>query len=383
MSHDTVRALAEHYSGAALAYEQRWAGVLHPVSMRAARPAAAAGCPAGAGRRHRGGHAAAGPAPGRPGRAGRRRRPGARDAAARARRVPARGHRCRAASVRGRRFRRRRARVHAVPPARSGRGRARGGPGAGAGRDGGRRGVGGGPAGAGAGDLARGAGPARRPEGRQPGQPARPGEHVGQAGRRCSTPPGSPPSTSGRCRGRTGRAGRTSSRTAPSWAWPRGGSSGWRRTPGRSSCVRCAAGSPAWATTRSQMDGKYSPALPAGRRIDGGPPPRQGVDQSAYRGVAMARKRWLGLVGAVIAAAVVVTVPAAEAAPDVNNLNGSCVALQAPNGKFVVRNVLGGYQATGSAPTSRSACSAPGPRATCSTAPARTSWPTGSARSAC
>lgn len=30
---DTVRALAEHYSGAAPAYEQRWAGVLHPVSL--------------------------------------------------------------------------------------------------------------------------------------------------------------------------------------------------------------------------------------------------------------------------------------------------------------------------------------------------------------
>lgn len=30
---DPVRALAEHYSGAALAYEQRWAGVLHPVSV--------------------------------------------------------------------------------------------------------------------------------------------------------------------------------------------------------------------------------------------------------------------------------------------------------------------------------------------------------------
>ncbi|HEV7649456.1 MAG TPA: class I SAM-dependent methyltransferase [Actinophytocola sp.] len=30
---DTVRALAEHYSGAAPAYERRWAGVLHPVSL--------------------------------------------------------------------------------------------------------------------------------------------------------------------------------------------------------------------------------------------------------------------------------------------------------------------------------------------------------------
>jgi SAM-dependent methyltransferase len=33
MNNDTVRALAEHYSGAALAYEQRWAGVLRPVSL--------------------------------------------------------------------------------------------------------------------------------------------------------------------------------------------------------------------------------------------------------------------------------------------------------------------------------------------------------------
>jgi len=34
MSDDTVRALADHYSGAASAYEQRWAGVLHPVSCK-------------------------------------------------------------------------------------------------------------------------------------------------------------------------------------------------------------------------------------------------------------------------------------------------------------------------------------------------------------
>jgi microsomal dipeptidase-like Zn-dependent dipeptidase len=64
----------------------------------------------------------------------------------------------------------------------------------------------------------------------------------------------------------------------------------------------------------------------------------------------MARRRWLGLVAAVLVAGVVTIPGPAQAAPDVNNLNGACVALKAPNGKFVVRNVLGGYQATGSGP---------------------------------
>src|SRR5687767_310744 len=64
----------------------------------------------------------------------------------------------------------------------------------------------------------------------------------------------------------------------------------------------------------------------------------------------MARKRWLALAGAVLVAGTIVVPGPAEAAPDVHNLNGACVALQAPNGKFVMRNVLGGYQATGSAP---------------------------------
>src|ERR1044072_6758714 len=64
----------------------------------------------------------------------------------------------------------------------------------------------------------------------------------------------------------------------------------------------------------------------------------------------MARTRWLALAGAVLVTGVLVVPGPAEAAPDVNNLNGSCVALQAPGGKYVVRNALGGYQATGSAP---------------------------------
>jgi SAM-dependent methyltransferase len=34
MNADPVRTLAEHYSGAARAYEREWAGVLHPVSLR-------------------------------------------------------------------------------------------------------------------------------------------------------------------------------------------------------------------------------------------------------------------------------------------------------------------------------------------------------------
>lgn len=64
----------------------------------------------------------------------------------------------------------------------------------------------------------------------------------------------------------------------------------------------------------------------------------------------MARRRWLGLVAAVLVAGVVIVPGPADAAPDVNGMDGACVALQAPSGKYVVRNVLGGYQATGSAP---------------------------------
>ncbi|HWM05269.1 MAG TPA: hypothetical protein VNP92_23265 [Actinophytocola sp.] len=65
------------------------------------------------------------------------------------------------------------------------------------------------------------------------------------------------------------------------------------------------------------------------------------------------RRRMLGLVAAVLVAGVV-TVPGpasqAAAAPNVAELDGSCVALRAPSGKYVVRNVLGGYQATGTSP---------------------------------
>jgi hypothetical protein len=61
------------------------------------------------------------------------------------------------------------------------------------------------------------------------------------------------------------------------------------------------------------------------------------------------RRRLLGSLAAVLVVAGL-SVPVAEAAPpDVNALDGACVALQAPNGSFVVRNVLGGYQATGAA----------------------------------
>jgi microsomal dipeptidase-like Zn-dependent dipeptidase len=60
----------------------------------------------------------------------------------------------------------------------------------------------------------------------------------------------------------------------------------------------------------------------------------------------MRTHRLLGSVAAVLTVAAL-GVPVAEAAPpDVDALNGACVALQA-NGKFVVRNALGGYQATG------------------------------------
>jgi hypothetical protein len=61
------------------------------------------------------------------------------------------------------------------------------------------------------------------------------------------------------------------------------------------------------------------------------------------------RRRILGSLAAVLTVAAL-NVPVAQAAPpDVNGLDGACVALQAPGGKFVVRNALGGYQATGAA----------------------------------
>jgi microsomal dipeptidase-like Zn-dependent dipeptidase len=61
------------------------------------------------------------------------------------------------------------------------------------------------------------------------------------------------------------------------------------------------------------------------------------------------RRRLLGSMATVlVVAALGLPVPSAQAAPpDVNALDGACVALRAPNGAFVVRNALGGYQATG------------------------------------
>jgi hypothetical protein len=51
-------------------------------------------------------------------------------------------------------------------------------------------------------------------------------------------------------------------------------------------------------------------------------------------------------------AALGVPTPGAQAAPpDVTALDGVCVALRAPGGAYVVRNALGGYQATGTAAT--------------------------------
>jgi len=67
----------------------------------------------------------------------------------------------------------------------------------------------------------------------------------------------------------------------------------------------------------------------------------------------MRRSRVFGSIAAVlvVAALGVPTTPVAAAAPDVTALDGACVALRAPNGKHVVRNALGGYQATGAAAT--------------------------------
>jgi hypothetical protein len=64
-------------------------------------------------------------------------------------------------------------------------------------------------------------------------------------------------------------------------------------------------------------------------------------------------RRLLGSVAAVlVVAGLGIPVPGAQAAPpDVTALDGACVALRAPGGKFVVRNALGGYQATGAAAT--------------------------------
>lgn len=64
----------------------------------------------------------------------------------------------------------------------------------------------------------------------------------------------------------------------------------------------------------------------------------------------MARRRVVGLVVLAVALATLGS-PAATAAQDVTSLDGECVALRAPNGKYVVRNALGGYQATGGGPT--------------------------------
>ncbi|MBB4907578.1 amidohydrolase family protein [Actinophytocola algeriensis] len=65
----------------------------------------------------------------------------------------------------------------------------------------------------------------------------------------------------------------------------------------------------------------------------------------------MRRRRLLGPLAAVLTvAALGMPVPAAQAVPpDVAALDGACVALKAPSGKFVVRGALGGYQATGGA----------------------------------
>ncbi len=67
----------------------------------------------------------------------------------------------------------------------------------------------------------------------------------------------------------------------------------------------------------------------------------------------MRRSRVFGSIAAVLVVASlgVPTSTVAAAAPDVTQLDGACVALRAPNGKHVVRNVLGGYQATGAAAT--------------------------------
>ena len=65
----------------------------------------------------------------------------------------------------------------------------------------------------------------------------------------------------------------------------------------------------------------------------------------------MRRNRVLGSIAAVLVVAAL-GMPVADAAPpDVAALDGACVALQAPNGKFVVRNALSGYQATGAGAT--------------------------------
>jgi hypothetical protein len=66
----------------------------------------------------------------------------------------------------------------------------------------------------------------------------------------------------------------------------------------------------------------------------------------------MSRRRVFALVAAVVFAGVlgVPTAPAATAT-DVTDLDGACVALRAPSGSYVVRNALGGYQATSATPT--------------------------------
>lgn len=64
----------------------------------------------------------------------------------------------------------------------------------------------------------------------------------------------------------------------------------------------------------------------------------------------MARRRVVGLAVAALVAGTLSGFPA-SAAPDVRALDGECLALRAPSGKYVVRNVLGGYQASGNGPT--------------------------------
>lgn len=62
----------------------------------------------------------------------------------------------------------------------------------------------------------------------------------------------------------------------------------------------------------------------------------------------MVRSRFVGLVLVAIVALVAGSTPAATAAaPELSAADGDCVALRAPSGTFVVRNALGGYQATG------------------------------------
>src|SRR5882757_5360260 len=62
------------------------------------------------------------------------------------------------------------------------------------------------------------------------------------------------------------------------------------------------------------------------------------------------RRRVLGLLAVAVVAGVVGVPSTPAVAADVTDLDGACVALQAPSGKYVVRNLLGGYQATNATP---------------------------------